>query len=236
MKGPSRVTESNKGSSRPPASGGHESSRDIYPVFLRLRGRRVLVVGGGEVALQRVRKLLDTGAKITLIAPRIKPEFGPLAESGQLQLVHRKFQRMDVDGGYFAVIGATNHPPTQAALWEEAERLGLLCNVVDDPQHCNYFTPAVVERGDLQIAISTAGESPAFAHQLKREIEAQLPQDLGPWLTEQGALRREVRAALPPGEERNLLLHTLAQRSVCGFPECPARRLAQEHMKSEKIV
>ena len=202
---------------------------------LRLRNRRVLVVGGGEIALQRVRKLLAAGAKVTLIAPNIKPEFEPLAESEQLRLVHRAFQRADVNGQYFLVIGATNHPPTQTALWEEAEKLGLLCNVVDDPQHCNYFTPAVVERGDLQIAISTAGESPAFAHRLKCEIETHLPQDLGPWLTEQGELRREVLASLPAGEERNLLLNSLAQRSLCGLPECPARRFAQARMKSEDI-
>ena len=147
MKGPSKVTESDQGPSRIPPSGVHEPSHDVYPVFLRLRNRRVLVVGGGEIALQRVRKLLAAGAKVTLIAPNIKPEFEPLAESEQLRLVHRAFQRADVNGQYFLVIGATNHPPTQTALWEEAEKLGLLCNVVDDPQHCNYFTPAVVERG-----------------------------------------------------------------------------------------
>ncbi len=235
MKNPSKATESDQDLSRSPTSCVHEQS-DVYPVFLRLRNRRVLVVGGGEIALQRVRKLLAAGAKITLIAPNIKPQFRSLAESGQLHIVQREFQRTDVDEQYFLVIGATNHPSTQTALWEEAERLGLLCNVVDDPQHCNYFTPAVVERGDLQIAISTAGESPAFAHRLKCEIEAQLPQDLGPWLTEQGELRREVLAAVPAGEERNHLLQSLAQRSVCSLAECPARQIAQQYIQSQKIV
>jgi siroheme synthase (precorrin-2 oxidase/ferrochelatase) len=90
-------------------------------------------------------------------------------------------------------------------------------------------------QGLKQIAISTAGESPAFAQQLKREIDACLPQDLGPWLTEQGELRREVLAALPAGEERNLLLNSVAQRSLCSLPQCPARRFAQERMKSADI-
>ena len=91
----------------------------------------------------------------------------------------------------------------------------ILCNSVDDIPNCDFFFGSVVSRGDLQIAISTAGESPALAQRLRREIDEQLPQDLGPWLAKLGELRREVLATHPRGEERKLLLHELAQRQIC---------------------
>jgi siroheme synthase (precorrin-2 oxidase/ferrochelatase) len=88
----------------------------------------------------------------------------------------------------------------------------------------------------LQIAISTAGESPALAQRLRREIDEQLPRDLGPWLSELGALRREVRSASPAGEARNLLLHELAQRHLCSSPACPTRQYAQEQIAALQKV
>jgi uroporphyrin-III C-methyltransferase len=103
---------------------------------------------------------------------------------------------------------------------------GIPCNSVDDIPNCDFFFGSVVSRGDLQIAISTAGESPAVAQRLRREIDAQLPEDLGPWLRNLGELRREVLEIHPRGEERKLLLHQLAQRQVCDSESCPSRRLA----------
>ena len=147
----------------------------------------------------------------------------------------RTFQPADLDN-VFLVIAATNSPQVNHAVYQEALRRNILCNAVDDPPNCDFYFGSVISRDSLQIAISTAGESPAFAQQLKREIDTQLPQDLGPWLAEMGGLRREVLAALPPGEERNQLLQSLAQRSVCGLAECPARRMAQQHIQSKKIV
>jgi uroporphyrin-III C-methyltransferase len=97
---------------------------------------------------------------------------------------------------------------------------------VDDPPHCDFYFGSVVARGDLQIAISTAGESPAVAQRLRKEIDALLPQDLGPWLREVGQLRREVLARVEPGEERKALLHRLAERDVCGDAACGARVMA----------
>jgi siroheme synthase-like protein len=117
------------------------------------------------------------------------------------------------------------------AVYEEALRRNILCNAVDDPPNCDFYFGSVVARGDLQIAISTAGESPALAQRLRREIDAQLPDDLGPWLAELGNLRREVRAATPAGEARNLLLHELAQRPLCNLPACPTRQFAREQIQ-----
>lgn len=169
----------------------------VYPVFLRLQGRRVLVVGGGAVALQRTLALLHAGASITLIAPQVVPELEALAASGQIQILLREFQRPDVVRDYFLVIGATNHPSTQTALWEEAEKLGLLCNVVDVPRHCNYFTPAVVERGGLKIAIGSTGQSPVFSGKLRQALEESLPPDTAQWLETLGELRQRLKKIFP---------------------------------------
>ena len=134
------------------------------------------------------------------------------------------------------MIAATNAPDANHEVYEEALRQNILCNAVDDPPNCDFYFGSVVARGDLQIAISTAGESPALAQRLRREIDAQLPADLGAWLGELGGLRREVRAATPPGEPRNLLLHELAQRPLCSSPACPTRQFAQEQIRNMQKV
>jgi precorrin-2 dehydrogenase / sirohydrochlorin ferrochelatase len=100
---------------------------------------------------------------------------------------------------------------------------------VDDPPFCDFYFPSVVRRGDLQIAISTAGASPALAQRLRKEINAQLPLDAGDWLTDLGNLRREVTQMEPLNDERKWLLHQLAQREVCGYEACPSRVLARQH-------
>ncbi len=115
------------------------------------------------------------------------------------------------------------------AVFAEAQAKEILCNAVDDPPFCDFYFPSIVKRGDLQIAISTAGESPALAMRLRKEINAALPADGGEWLMELGRLRREVLAAEPQSESRKALLHQLAERSVCGAEFCPSRKLAREH-------
>ena len=112
----------------------------------------------------------------------------------------------------------------------------ILCNAVDDPPFCDFYFPSVVRRGDLQIAISTAGESPTFAQRLRKELNAQLPLDLGEWLMELGRLRREVTAVEPIGEPRKQLLHELAQREVCGYDQCPSRLRAREHYREHSFA
>ncbi len=124
------------------------------------------------------------------------------------------------------MIAATDSPEVNAAVYHAALERGIFCNSVDDIPNCDFFFGSVVSRGDLQIAISTAGESPAVAQRLRREIDAQLPEDLGPWLTNLGELRRKVLEIHPRGEERKALLHQLAQRQVCDSESCPSRRLA----------
>ncbi|MGB6746321.1 MAG: uroporphyrinogen-III C-methyltransferase, partial [Terracidiphilus sp.] len=132
----------------------------------------------------------------------------------------------DLDGNFIA-IAATDSPEVNAAVYREAVERGIPSNSVDDIPNCDFFFGSVVSRGDLQIAISTAGESPAVAQRLRREIDEQLPEDLGPWLRKLGELRREVLALHPRSEERRLLQHELAQRQICDSPLCSTRELAR---------
>ncbi len=206
----------------------------LLPVFLRLEGRRCLVVGAGAVALAKIESLREAGAAITVVAPRAGADVSRLARSGALVWHERVFRPADLDG-VFLVIAATNASDVNRTVYEEARRHSVLCNAVDDPPNCDFYFGSVVRRGDLQVAISTTGESPALAQRLRREIDAQLPQNLGPWLTEMGKLRTEIRAAMPAGEARNLLLHELAQRPLCSSAACPVRQFAQERIEPAKI-
>ena len=197
----------------------------LLPIFLNLEGRRCLLVGAGTVALDKIGSLLKTGARLRVVAPRAKGQIQQLAREGGLEWIERAFEPADLDGNYL-VIAATDSPEANTAVYEAAVERGIPCNSVDDIPNCDFFFGSVVSRGDLQIAISTAGESPAVAQRLRREIDAQLPEDLGPWLRNLGELRREVLEIHQRGEERKLLLHQLAQRQVCDSESCPSRRLA----------
>lgn len=197
----------------------------LLPIFLQLKGRPGLLVGAGHVALDKLSSLLRTGLRVRVIAPDALAEIREFAAEGRIEWVQRAFEPSDVEGN-FLVIAATDEPAVNAAVYQAALERGVLCNSVDDIPHCDFFFGSVVSRGDLQIAISTSGESPAVAQRLRREIDEQLPADLGAWLAQLGQLRREVLALHPPGEERKTLLHRLAELPVCASSDCPARQMA----------
>jgi len=196
----------------------------LLPVFLKLEGRHCLLVGAGRVALDKIGSLLKTGLQLRVVAPDALPEIRQLARDGALEWVERRFEFSDLDGN-FLVIAATDSPQVNAAVYRGAVERGILANSVDDPPNCDFFFGSIVSRGSLQIAISTAGESPAFAQRLRREIDEQLPENLGPWLENLGQLRREILAMHPRSEARRLLLHRLAQRPICESASGPSRRM-----------
>jgi uroporphyrin-III C-methyltransferase/precorrin-2 dehydrogenase/sirohydrochlorin ferrochelatase len=198
----------------------------LLPIFLKLDGRPGLLVGAGTVALDKIGSLLKTGIRLRVIAPKARDEIRQLAAEGKLEWIERSFEPADLEGN-FVVIAATDDPGINAAVYRGAVERSIPCNSVDDIPNCDFFFGSVVSRGDLQIAISTAGESPAFAQRLRREIDEQLPVDLGPWLADLGELRRDVLATHPRNEERKLLLHKLAHRQLCDSPVCSTRQLAR---------
>ena len=198
----------------------------FLPIFVNLEGRRGLLVGAGQVALDKIATLLKTGVRLRVIAPEAVPEIRQLADEGQLEWVGRAFEPADLDGNVM-VVAATNSPEVNAAVYRQATARRILCNSVDDIPNCDFFFGSIVSRGHLQVAISTGGESPALAQRLRREIDQQLPEDLGPWLAQLGELRRQVLATHPRSEARKLLLHELAQRQICDSPTCSTRLMAR---------
>jgi siroheme synthase-like protein len=200
-------------------------SASLFPLFLKLQGKRCLVVGAGSIGLEKVESLLRCGASIRVVAPQAVARVQQLSSRGEIEWLARCYEPEDATGRDL-IIAATNDRQVNQTVFAEASRRSILCNTADDPPLCDFFFASVVQRGELQIAISTAGQSPALAQRLRREIDAQLPADLGPWLEDLGQLRREVLQTMAAGPERKALLHQLAHRDVCGLPACPARALA----------
>jgi precorrin-2 dehydrogenase/sirohydrochlorin ferrochelatase len=141
----------------------------FYIACLRLRGRRCLVVGGGEIGLEKVEGLLACDGDVVLVAPEAEPELQRLAFEGSLTWLRRSYDPSDLEGS-FLVIAATDDSEQNIAIYHDAERRAMLANVVDVPPLCNFILPAIIRTGPLAIAISTAGASPALAKRMKREI------------------------------------------------------------------
>jgi len=205
----------------------------LFPIFVKLAGRSAVVVGAGAIGEGKIRSLLEAGAKVRVIAPEATAAVVEMAAAGEIRWERREYREGDVAGAFIAV-AATSAPDVNHSVYAEARERGVLCNAVDDPPYCDFYFPSVVRRGDLQVAISTAGESPALAMQLRKELNEALSQEMGEWVRELGRLRREVLAAEPASEERKLLLHKLAGMPVCGAEACPARQVAREHAAEVK--
>jgi precorrin-2 dehydrogenase/sirohydrochlorin ferrochelatase len=200
----------------------------LFPIFLKLTARPCIVIGAGNLAESKIESLQAANARLSVIAPKASARIIAMAASGEITWQQREYAPGDLAGN-FLVIAATDNPAVNRAVFAEAEAANILVNAVDDPPFCDFYFPSVVRRGDLQIAISTAGASPALAQRLRKEINAILPLDTGDWLTELGNLRREVLQLEPLNDARKQLLHQLASREVCGYDGCPSRTLAREH-------
>jgi uroporphyrin-III C-methyltransferase len=177
---------------------------------------------------------LRCAASIRVIAPQAVARVQQLSAQQEIEWLARRYEPEDISGCDL-VIAATNDRDVNRAVFEEASRRSILCNTADDPPLCDFFFGSIVQRGELQIAISTAGQSPALAQRLRREIDAQLPADLGPWLEDLGQLRREVLQLMPAGAERKALLHDLAHRELCALASCPARAFATARPEAGKV-
>jgi precorrin-2 dehydrogenase / sirohydrochlorin ferrochelatase len=185
----------------------------LFPMFMKLTGRECLVVGAGKVGEPKIGGLLDTGARIRVVALEASEQVHEWAAAGRIGLELRAFTPNDLDGVFLAVV-ATASRELNESVYGEAQRRGVLCNVVDVPEYCDFFYPAVVQRGDLQIAISTAGQSPSLAQQLRKQLEQQYGPGYAAWVEELGATRKLVLAS-HLGRERKLeLLHSLASRAA----------------------
>lgn len=185
----------------------------LFPIFLKLAGVRVLVVGASSMAAARIESLLEAEAAVTVIAPQATSRVVDLAQRDQLQLCTRPFDPCDLDE-VAIVFAATGLKEVDRAVAGLCRERGILCNAVDDPAYCDFYIPAVVSRGDLQIAISTNGQSPALAQQLRKELETKFDAGWALRLKHLGEARRRLIASMPAGEERNKLLHLMASAAL----------------------
>jgi precorrin-2 dehydrogenase/sirohydrochlorin ferrochelatase len=162
-----------------------------YPIFLDLRGKRCIVVGGGSVAERKVGMLLEHQASVTVISPTLSRRLQHLADRGAIQTITQNYQTGDLKGA-FLVIAATDDPSINAAVAGQGRKQRALVNVVDDPKHSDFIVPSMVRRGDITIAISTAGKSPALARKLRSILEAALPAEYASLASLVSEVRQEL--------------------------------------------
>jgi precorrin-2 dehydrogenase / sirohydrochlorin ferrochelatase len=183
--------------------------KNLFPMFAKLDGRHVLVVGAGRVGEPKIRGLLPTGAKIRVIAREASEVVRQWASNGEIVLEERGFILSDLDD-VFLVVVATSSRDVNELIFLEAQSRRILCNVVDVPEQCDFYYPAVVQRGDLQIAISTSGQSPSLAQKIRQQLERQFGPGYAHWVAELGETRRKVLASNLDPERKRFLLQSLA--------------------------
>jgi uroporphyrin-III C-methyltransferase/precorrin-2 dehydrogenase/sirohydrochlorin ferrochelatase len=182
----------------------------LFPIFVKLEGRPVLLVGAGPVGESKVGGLLSAGAVVTIVAPTATPGIRKLAQERKIVWHQRVFDPGDLNG--ITLVVAAVPKDVASSLYQEAQIRGVLVNSVDDPDNCDFYYPAVVTRGDLQIAISTAGHSPALAQRIRIELEQQFGPEYAHWIQRLGDERRDLFATDMDPEARKRKLHEIARR------------------------
>jgi precorrin-2 dehydrogenase/sirohydrochlorin ferrochelatase len=176
----------------------------FYPLLLDLEGRAVLVVGGGLVAERKVESLIEAGASVTVVAPKVTPALDGLSDSKSIRIRKRRFEENDLEGALL-VITATDDARVQEQVAEEARKRNVLVNTVDQPRLCDFIVPAVVRRGDVLLAISTSGKSPALAAALRAKVEKVITEDTARAARLLGEIRSEVHTRFPdPGRRKKV--------------------------------
>jgi uroporphyrin-III C-methyltransferase/precorrin-2 dehydrogenase/sirohydrochlorin ferrochelatase len=217
--------------------GNHAQKMSLFPMFVKLSGRLVVVVGGGSIAAGKIPGLLQAQARVRVIAPQINSQIEEWVRSGAIQWVAKEFLPADLQGAHL-VVAATSLSAVNSAVFQAAEARGIFCNAVDDISNCHFYYGSIVQRGDLQIAISTNGKSPALAQRLRKELEQQYSADYADWLDALGQAREQLRAASDRKEnfENNkAILHHLASREMFSrFVRSKARQSAEKSSLGRK--
>jgi precorrin-2 dehydrogenase/sirohydrochlorin ferrochelatase len=185
----------------------------LFPMFLKLSARPCLVVGAGTIAESKIASLLEAGGRVRVVAPEGTPQVRSWAHSNSIEWHQRLFQADDLEG-MFLVVAATSSAELHERIFEHATQRGVLCNIVDVPPLCDFYYPSVVQRGALQIAISTAGQSPALAQRLRKQLEDQFGPEYEQWLAQLGEARDKLFSSKLDPEERKRLLHAGASEEA----------------------
>lgn len=175
-----------------------------YPISLDISNRRCVVVGGGEVAERKVRRLLDCGAQVAVVGEAFTPALEALEKEGKISLTARAYAAPLIEGA-FLVFATTDNEAVNEEVFRDARQKNILVNVADDPRRCDFILPSVLEEGSLQIAVSTGGKSPALARRIRLELEALYGPEYAPFLEILGELRKRVLAGgRPPAENKKI--------------------------------
>ena len=207
------------------------------PICLNVQGRPTMVVGGGNVGTERVHSLLECGAIVTVVSPVASPDIQAAADAGRLTLLLRRYQPGDVQDAFLVVV-ATDDPPTNNAVFQEANAAGQLVSVSDDPPNCNYIFASRVQRGPLTVSIFTHGSAPAFSRRVRRELESWLGPEYGELAELLAALRPRVKAlaALTQPQRQRIFEHIVYSEALLMFREGraeDARALAERIIQDE---
>jgi len=204
-----------------------------YPIFLELGGRRVVVIGAGAVAVRKAQSLLAAGARLVVVAEHIDDTLTALCQGTNAELIKSKYSK-DYLMGAVLVIATTNKPELNRRVHRDCQELEILCNVVDQPELADFFVPAVVKRGDLQIAIGTEGHYPAYAGHLRKKLEQTFTDKHGEFLAELETLRKRITCDVPDPADRKALLGQLADDK--SFEYFIQNGSAQWRDRAEKIT
>ena len=175
-----------------------------YPIFLELGGRRTVVVGGGAVAVRKAGSLLNAGARLVVVAHKPSDAITELCTKHGAELIRSRYSKQYITGAVL-VIAATNDPQVNEQVYRDCQSLEILCNVVDEPPFCDFFVPAVVKRGGLEIAIGTEGYCPAYAGHLRKKLETMFTEEHGQFLSELDSIRREIVEKVAASDRKALL-------------------------------
>lgn len=186
---------------------------DLFPMFMKLAGKSCLVVGAGKVGEPKIGGLIGTGAHIQVVTIAAGSQVRDWADARKIKLDLRSFSPNHLDGK-FLVVAATAAPGLNEFIYREAQSRGVLCNVVDVPEYCDFYYPAVVRRGDLQIAVSTSGQSPSLAQKIRQQLERQFGEGYEEWVRQLGETRRLILASDLDPVTKSGLLHSLASRKA----------------------
>ncbi len=184
-----------------------------YPVNLDIQNRKCLVVGGGPVGTRKVMTLLECGAVVTVVSSDVAEELLELAEKKTIELKKRPYESSDIDG-MFLVIGATDNEELNRQINKDAEHQNKLCNIADRPEVCNFILPSLVNRGNLVIAISTSGKSPAFARKMRQDLEKEFGEEYDEFLELMGAIRKKALSEKHESEAHKQLFEQLINRGL----------------------
>lgn len=196
----------------------------LFPIFVKMAGRPALVVGGRALAVSKIEALLEAGAKVTVVAPTAAASVVEWQRCGEVEWQSREFEVSDVRAKSI-VFAATGRREVDRHVFDVCRASSVWCNAIDDPEYCDFYSPAIVRRGDLQIAVSTNGQSPALAQQIRQELEVRFDGSWRERISELGQQRRVVMAAMETGPERTAILHAQARAALQRHNDGTVRRL-----------